>query len=112
MKNLHIICIALSLLLLGCSKINDRLDNLEQAVDEIQNKQIASVQEQISSINETLEELENTDSDLKDYIIALQNRATELEKEIASINDEMDEMKPGANRCCICCPRLHSQNRL
>lgn len=44
--------VTLTIGLLGsCSKINDRLDNLEKRVDDIENKSIATIQQQMDEIN-------------------------------------------------------------
>ena len=82
MKRTLTFCLVAVLILSGCSEINDRLDGLEQTVDAIQNTQIATIQSQISAINTSLSKLEKADADLKDYILVLQKRASELEDDI------------------------------
>ena len=80
MKKFLFLCLTALLMLSGCSEIEDRLDNLEQAVDEIRNTQIATLQEQVNAINATLPELEKTDKELKGYIENLQTTANNLQK--------------------------------
>ena len=75
MKKILAFSLAALLMLSGCSEINDRLDNLEQNVDAIQNTQIATINSQISSINASLTKLEKADGELKDYILTLEERA-------------------------------------
>ena len=74
MKKLFLALAAMAMVLSGCSEINDRLDGLESTVDAIQNTQIASITKQITSINSSLSKLEKTDTELKEYIVALQTR--------------------------------------
>ena len=45
------------------------------------------------AINTTLSTLVTADSNLKDYIISLQEQATELEASIATTNQKIDQMK-------------------
>ena len=85
MKRIFTLCLVAVLMLSGCSEINDRLDGLEQTVDAIQNTQIATIQSQISAINSSLSKLEKADDDLKDYILALQKCASELEDAIEAL---------------------------
>lgn len=93
MKRILTLCLVAVLILSGCSEINDRLDGLEQTVDAIQNTQIATIQSQISAINSSLSKLEKADADLKDYILALQKRASDLETDIETTNERIAELK-------------------
>ena len=93
MKKLFLTLAAMAMVLSGCSEINDRLDGLESTVDAIQNTQIASITKQITSINSSLSKLEKTDTELKEYIVALQTRAGELEEEIKTTNNKITELK-------------------
>lgn len=51
-------------LLGSCSKINERLDNLEKKVDGIENGQIASINSQISGITSSISDLGQIRSDI------------------------------------------------
>lgn len=89
-----LLCLAASVMLFGgCSEINERLDNLEQSVDAIQNTQIASLQQQVVAINSTISNLGKTDTDLKDYILVLQKTASSLQEELESTNSKITELK-------------------
>ena len=89
-----LLCLAASVMLFGgCSEINERLDNLEQSVDAIQNTQIASLQQQVVAINSTISNLGKTDTDLKDYILVLQKTASDLQEELESTNAKITELK-------------------
>ena len=93
MKKLHSLLLATLVMLAGCGEINDRLDNLEGRVDAIENSKITTIEQQIVAINTTLSTLVTADSNLKDYIISLQEQATELEASIATTNQKIDQMK-------------------
>ena len=93
MKKLYSLILATLVMLAGCGEINDRLDNLEGRVDAIENSKITTIEQQIVAINTTLSTLATADSNLKDYIISLQEQATELEASIATTNQKIDQMK-------------------
>lgn len=94
MKRLFAIISILSLTtLMGCSEINDRLDDLESRVDGVENTQLASIKQQIAAINTTIANLEKTSSDLKSYILTLQDRAIVLENSINTTNKKLAELK-------------------
>lgn len=93
MKRFFTLYLTALVMLSGCAEINDRLDGLEQTVDAIQNTQIATIQQQISAINSSLPKLEQANEDLKDYILSLQKRASELEVDIKSTNDRIAALK-------------------
>ena len=93
MRKFQLFILATLLMLAGCTEINDRLDNLEQSVEEIKNTQIATIQQQIAAINATLPQLENTDAELKDYILSLQKRVSDLEEDLKSTNNKINELQ-------------------
>ena len=93
MKKLQSLLLATLVMLAGCGEINDRLDNLEGRVDAIENSKITTIEQQIVAINTTLSTLVTADANLKDYIISLQEQATELEASIATTNQKIDQMK-------------------
>lgn len=93
MKKLYFILLTSLVMMVGCAEINERLDNLEGRVDDIENTQITTLEQQISAISATIPNLEKADSDLKDYILALQKEAGDLEASITATNTKIDEMK-------------------
>ncbi|MBQ8271992.1 MAG: leucine-rich repeat domain-containing protein [Tidjanibacter sp.] len=93
MKKLYFILLTSLVMMVGCAEINERLDNLEGRVDDIENTQITTLEQQISAISATIPNLEKADLDLKDYILALQKEAGDLEASIAATNTKIDEMK-------------------
>lgn len=73
---------ALTVGLLGsCSKINDRLDNLESRIDGIERDKIASVEQQISAINQSISDLGSIRSDIQ----TLQNTSSSQLDEIKNL---------------------------
>lgn len=93
MKRFFALYLTALVMLSGCAEINDRLDDLEHSVDAIQNTQIATIQQQIWAINSSLSKLETADAELKDYILALQKRASELEDDIEATDNRIAELK-------------------
>lgn len=93
MKKFQSFILAALLMLVGCTEINDRLDSLEQSVEEIKNTQITTIQQQIAAINASLPRLENTDAELKDYINALQQRVADLEEDLEATNNKITELQ-------------------
>lgn len=89
MKKLLSLLAMVALLLPSCQKINDRIDGLENRIDQIEGTQIASLQQQIDAINVTLPELKQMDTELGEYIAALQETATVLGQEIDEANAEI-----------------------
>lgn len=69
--------------LLGCSRIEERIDKVSSRVDDIENTQIASVKKQLASMDESVGKFEKTGSELKAYIETLQGTADELRKSIS-----------------------------
>lgn len=93
MRKFQLFILATLVLLAGCTEINDRLDDLELRVDNIENTQIATIQQQIAAINATLPQLETTDAELKDYILSLQKRVSDLEEDLKSTNNKINELQ-------------------
>ena len=89
MKKLLSLLTMVALLLPSCQKINDRIDGLENRIDQIEGTQIASLQQQIDAINVTLPELKQMDTELGEYIATLQETATTLGQEIDEANAEI-----------------------
>ena len=99
MQRLHVLLI-MALVMMSCRGINERLDAIDNRLDQISNTQIASLQEQIDSITATLPQLQQASLELKDYIAALQStsanleqRIEALESEVANLSKEVEEAK-------------------
>ena len=99
MQRLHVLLI-MALVMMSCRGINERLDAIDNLLDQISNTQIASLQEQIDSITATLPQLQQASLELKDYIAALQStsanleqRIEALESEVANLSKEVEEAK-------------------
>ena len=96
---------ALTMGLLGsCSKINERLDNLEKKVDGIENEQIASINSQISGITSSISDLGQIRSDISSLkqsasdhsvdIFNLEEADRALADRIVNLEDYMDAVLP------------------
>ncbi len=71
--------LALAVLTVGllgsCSKLNERLDNLDKRVDGIENNQIASIEQQIAGINTSINDLKSADAAVNSKIAELKKTA-------------------------------------
>ena len=96
---------ALTMGLLGsCSKINERLDNLEKKVDGIENEQIASINSQISGITSSIADLGQIRSDISSLkqsasdhsvdIFNLEEADRALADRILNLEDYVDAVLP------------------
>ena len=54
-------------LLGSCSKINERIDGLDKRASDIENKQIASVDQQVAAIKASIADLEAIRADVKKH---------------------------------------------
>ena len=82
---------SLVLLLTACydkdiQEINNRLDNIE-------NTQIASLQEQVKAINSSIAKLEQVDSELKSYIETLKETSKGLQTQLDATNAKISELR-------------------
>ncbi|MBQ7945994.1 MAG: DUF1566 domain-containing protein [Bacteroidales bacterium] len=93
MKKLFSLLLATLVMLAGCGEINDRIDSLENRLDDFENNQITTIEQQITAIRACIPNLEKADSDLKNYILALQTQAANLTTSITATNQKIDEMK-------------------
>lgn len=93
MKKLFALLAIVAFLLPSCQKINDRLDAIDNRLDNIEGTQIASLQQQIDAINTTLPELKQMDAELKEYISNLQTTAAVLDEKIEDANDDIKELE-------------------
>ena len=95
----------LAVALLGsCSKINERLDNLEKKVDGIENEQIASINSQISGITSSISDLGQIRSDISSLkqsasdhsvdIFNLEEADRALADRILNLEDYLDDVLP------------------
>ena len=66
--------------LAGCADYDTDINNVDQRIEEIESKQIKTINQQIERINASLPELEKADQNLKGLIETLQGKATELGK--------------------------------
>ncbi|MBP9992658.1 MAG: hypothetical protein KBS73_04380, partial [Bacteroidales bacterium] len=104
-RTLSIALAVLTIGLLGsCSKINERLDNLEKKVSGIENEQIASINTQISGITSSIADLGQIRSDISSLkqsaethgqeIFALQEADETLGNRIVNLETYLDEVLP------------------
>ena len=93
MRKFQLFILGSLVMLVGCTEINDRLDDLELRVDNIENTQIATISQQITSINNSLLLLNNTDKELKEYISTLEAEAKLLEEKLSETNTKIDTIK-------------------
>ena len=74
--------LALAVLTVGllgsCSKINERLDNLEKKVSDIENEQIASINSQISGITSSISDLGQIRSDISSLKQSAENHGIDI----------------------------------
>ena len=73
------------------NSINNRLDNIE-------NVQIASLDEQVKAIQASIPELEKTDKELKEYIVSLQSTAKNLQERIDAADGKIAELKQALDK--------------
>lgn len=98
MKKFFALLAIVALLLPSCQKINDRLDAIDNRLDNIEGTQIASLQQQIDAINTTLPQLKQMDAELKNYIESLQTTATGLQQQIIYIGEDIDDLEDALNQ--------------
>ena len=98
MKKFFTISLFALLMLSGCEKIQETIDNVNGRLDAIESVQIASLQEQINAINKSIPELEATDKELKAYIASLQTTATNLKEQIDAANSKAAQLEDALNK--------------
>ena len=89
MKRKILSVLAIALVAVSCGKLEDQISALEQRIAQLEDSKIPSIDKQISSINGTISDMQKTDSALKDYIIVLQQKDTELSAEIDKTNGDI-----------------------
>ena len=98
MKKFFALLAIVALLPPSCQKINDRLEAIDNRLDNIEGTQIASLQQQIDAINTTLPQLKQMDAELKNYIESLQTTATGLQQQIIYIGEDIDDLEDALNQ--------------
>ena len=93
MKKLFVLLAVVAILLPSCQKINDRLDAIENRLDNIEDVQIATISQQIESINNSLLLLTNTDNELGEYINALEIEIDNLQKQITDTDAKIEAVE-------------------
>lgn len=62
------------LLLLGCNKTDERIDELTDRGDKLENTSLPTISQQIEAIQKTLPQLQQADSEIKNYIATCRKR--------------------------------------
>lgn len=79
--------------LLGCQRLEERIDSVSSRVDNLENTQIASLKQQLAAMDESVGKLEKTDAELKDYIETLHGTANDLRKSITDNDTKISELE-------------------
>ncbi len=93
MRKLFILLAVVAMVLPGCKKINEAIDDLDNRLNKLELETIPTIDEQIAAINLSLDALEKTDKELKGYIDGLQATADNLQEQINTTNTKIDEVK-------------------
>ena len=93
MKKLLLLVAVVAMVLPGCQKINDAIDDLGNRLDKLEQEAIPSIDEQIAAINLSLTSLDAMDKELKGYIDGLTATASNLQEQINNTNTKIDEVK-------------------
>ena len=93
MKKLLLLVAVVAMLLPGCQKINDALDELDGRLDKLEQEAIPTIDEQIAAINLSLTSLDAMDKELKGYIDGLTAAASNLQEQIDNTNTKIGEVK-------------------
>ncbi len=93
MKKLLLLIAVVAMVLPGCKKINEAIDDLDNRLNKLELETIPTIDEQIAAINLSLDALEKTDKELKGYIDGLQATADNLQEQINTTNTKIDEVK-------------------
>ena len=90
----HFIAAALSCLsLLAVSCYGEKIEELSNRVDKIENERIATIQEQVASISTSILDMQRMDTQLQGYITALQTQTTELERSLSSVDKKIEDVE-------------------
>ena len=93
MKKLLLLVAVVAMVLPGCKKINDAIDDLDNRLDKLEQEAIPSIDEQIAAINLSLTSLDAMDKELKGYIDGLTATASNLQEQIDNTNTKIGEVK-------------------
>ena len=88
MKKLILILVVVAMVLPGCQKINDALDDLSNRIDKLEQEALPSIEEQIESINTQIASLKAIDSDIKAQIAELEKSDKTTATEIANLKSK------------------------
>lgn len=80
------------LLLLGCNKTDERIDELTDRVDKLENTSLPTISQQIEAIQKTLPQLQQADSEIKNYIATLQDKVSTLKQSVSDLEDKIEEL--------------------
>lgn len=80
------------LLLLGCNKTDERIDELTDRGDKLENTSLPTISQQIEAIQKTLPQLQQADSEIKNYIATLQDKVSTLEQSVSDLEDKIEEL--------------------
>ena len=93
MKKLLLLVAVVAMVLPGCQKINDALDELDGRLDKLEQEAIPAIDEQIAAINVSLDALDSMGKELKGYIDGLTATASNLQEQINNTNTKIGEVK-------------------
>ena len=93
MKILFKLLFSCLLVLITTSCLKERLENLEDKVDMLENSSIASIQEQVNAISVSVQNLEQTDNELKNYIKLLETTQESFGKALEDVEKKVDLAK-------------------
>ena len=93
MKKLFLFLFVAVATLTGCQDFEDAIAALDDRVNALEDMNIPTINEQAASINASIAELKAADAELKDYITTLQSTAAELQKNINTTNERIDEVQ-------------------
>ena len=93
MKRFLLSVAVVAMVLPGCQKINDALDELDGRLDKLEQEAIPTIDEQIAAINLSLTSLGAMDKELKGYIDNLTATASNLQEQINNTNTKIGEVK-------------------
>ena len=93
MKKLFLLIAIAAMVLPGCKKINEAIDDLDNRLNKLEQETIPTIDEQIAAINVSLDALDAMDKELKGYIDGLQATADNLQEQINTTNTKIDEVK-------------------
>ena len=70
----------------SCEKYDRAIDNMKDRLDKIEGTSLTTIDQQITAINGSIDDLKVVDAELKGYIDALQNTASDVQSKIDATN--------------------------